>query len=102
MAKWCIGIIHGRKAMHECGWPKGGFSGITEIDVARKIGRKSLRIGQRQFVEQIVRMLPIVQWLIVPGFARLKKQWITAAVSIPISQFGASIRSSPRRVLTLV
>src|SRR6185437_208452 len=35
MAKWCIGIIHCRNAMHECGWPEGGFSGITEINVAR-------------------------------------------------------------------
>ena len=26
-----------------------------------------------------MRMLPVVQRLIVPGFARLKKQWITAA-----------------------
>src|SRR6266536_4857224 len=79
MAKRRIGIVHCRNAMHECGRPEGGLAGITEIDVARKGGRKFLRIGQREFAEQIVRMLPVVQWLIVPRFARLKKQRITAA-----------------------
>src|SRR4029079_9594018 len=44
MAKWCIGIIHCRNAMHKCGRPEGGLARIAEIDVARKILSEFLRI----------------------------------------------------------
>ena len=58
--------------------------------IAAKIVGELLRKRERKFVEQIVRMLPIVQRLIVPGFAALEQQRITA------SAFGERIEAHHR------
>jgi len=64
--------------MHECGWTERRLAWVTEINVATEIVIKFLRQAQRQFVEEIVRMLSIMQRLIVPRFAALKEKRITA------------------------
>src|ERR1035437_2418518 len=61
-----IGIIHRTQAMHECGWAEGRLSRITKVEESGKIRVELLRIGHRHFIEEIVRMLPVVERLIVP------------------------------------
>ena len=52
---------------------------ITEIDVGAEIVLELLREAEREFVEEIVRMLAVVQCLSVPRFAGLKQKRITAS-----------------------
>src|SRR5207249_9968397 len=80
MAKRRVGIVHCRWAMHECGRPKRWFAGITEIQIRAQIVIEFLRQAQRQFVEEIVRVLSIVQRLVMPRFASLKQKRIAAAL----------------------
>src|SRR5205809_4020924 len=74
-----IRIIHRRWAVHECGRSERRFDRVTKIQVRTQTDIEFLRITDRQFVEQIMRMLPIVERLIVPRFSGLKKKRITAA-----------------------
>ena len=46
--------------MHECGRTERGLTGITEIDVSAEIVLEFLRKAEREFIEEIVRMLPVV------------------------------------------
>src|SRR5215471_5533756 len=73
-----VGIIHCRRTMHKRGRTERRFAGITEIDVGAKIAIKFLRETEREFVEEIVRVLPVVQRLAIPRFAALKQERITA------------------------
>ena len=82
-----VGIIHRRRAMHECGRTERRFARISEIDVGAKIVIELLREAKGKFVEKIVRMLPVMQWLAIPGFATLKEKRITA------SAFGERIQT---------
>ena len=79
MSDRCVGIIHRRWAMHECRRTERRFARITEIEIRAKIVIELLREAERKFVEQIVRMLPVMQWLVVPRFAGLKQKRITAS-----------------------
>src|SRR5437667_12043604 len=67
-----VRIIHRRRAMHESGRSERRFAWITKIQIRAQTVFELLRITNRQFIEQIVRMLPVVQWLVVPRFAALK------------------------------
>src|SRR5215510_10272924 len=51
----------------------------TEIDVGAEIVIEFLREAERKFVEEIMRMLPVMQWLSVPRFTGLKQERITAS-----------------------
>src|SRR5882724_11587867 len=75
-----VRIIQGSWAMHECRRTERRFTRITEIDVGAEIVLELLRETHRQFVEEIVRMLSIMQWLAVPRFAALKEKRIAAAL----------------------
>ena len=66
--------------MHECWWTERRLTRITEIDVRAEIVLEFLREAERKFVEEIVRMLAVVQWLSVPYFASLKQKRITASL----------------------
>ena len=52
---------------------------ITEIHVPAEIVLDLLRKAERKFVEEIVRMLAVMQCLSVPRFAGLKEKRITAS-----------------------
>ena len=86
-----VWIIHCRQAMHERRRTERRLARITEIDVCAEIVLEFLREAERKFVEEIVRMLPVVQRLIVPGFAGLKQKRITA------SAFGERIETHHKR-----
>ena len=73
-----VRIIHCRKPVHECGRPECRFARITEIQIPANILTNLLRITKRQLIEQIVRMLSIMQRLIVSRFAALKKKRVAA------------------------
>src|SRR5215831_12997375 len=79
MADWRVGIVHGGRTMHECGRTERRFTGITEINVSAQIVLEFLGNAKREFVKEIVRMLPVVQWFSVPRFATLKQERITAS-----------------------
>src|SRR5256714_8542321 len=64
--------------MHEGRRPKRRFAGITRIKIRRKIPTELLRIADRNFIEQIVRMLSVVKRLPIPSLAGLEEQRITA------------------------
>src|SRR5690349_23091125 len=64
--------------MHECRWTERRFTRVTKIDVATEIVLEFLRQAERKFVEEIVRMLSIMQRLAIPRFAALKEKRITA------------------------
>src|SRR5947199_5629032 len=64
--------------MHECGRTERRFTRITEVDVSAEIVIEFLREAEREFVEEIVRMLPVMQWFSVPRFAGVKEKRITA------------------------
>src|SRR5581483_369371 len=87
MSDWRVGIIHRRWAMHERRWAQGWLARVTEVKIRTKVVIELLRQAQREFVEEIVRMLTIVQRLVVPGFAGLKQERITA------STFGQGIEA---------
>src|SRR6266566_2441905 len=72
MSDWRVGIVHRRWAMHKRRWTECRFTRIAEVYISAKIVIELLRQAQRKFVEQIVRMLAIVQGLVVPGFTGLK------------------------------
>ena len=91
VADWRVRIVHRRRAVHECRRPKCWLPRITEIDVRAEIVREFLREAERKFVEKIVRMLAVVQWLSVPRFTGLKQKRITA------SAFGAGREDSHSR-----
>src|SRR4029077_13971096 len=74
-----VWIVHRRWAMHECWRTERRLTRITEIDVRAEIVFEFLREAERKFVEEIVRMLPVVQCLSVPHFAGLKQKRITAS-----------------------
>src|SRR6266404_5995173 len=78
MPKGRVGIIHGRKSMHESGRSQRRFTRITKMKIRAQIDIELLRIRNGKFIEQIVRMLSIVQRLIVPRLAALKQKGITA------------------------
>src|SRR5439155_13055720 len=78
MADWRVWIVHCRRPMHECGRTKRWFTRIPEIDVSAQIVIEFPREAEREFVEEIVRMLPVMQWFSVPRFAALKEKGITA------------------------
>src|SRR6188474_776165 len=80
MSDRCVWVVHCRRAMHECWRTERWFTGITEIDVRAEIVLELLREAERKFVEEIVRVLPVVQWLSVPHFTGLKQKRITAAL----------------------
>ena len=79
MADRCVWIIHCRWAMHKCRRAERRFARIAEIDIRAKIVIEFLREAKRKFVEEIVRMLAVMQWLAVPRFAGLKQKRITAS-----------------------
>src|ERR1043165_6307619 len=65
--------------MHERRRPQRRLAGIAEINICRKIRAELLGIAERNLIEQIVRMLPIMERVPVPGLAGLKEKRITAA-----------------------
>src|SRR6476646_402085 len=79
MTDWRIRIVHCSGAMHERWRTERRFTGITEINIGAQIVIEFLREAEREFVEEIVRMLPVVQCLSVPRFAGLKQKRITAS-----------------------
>ena len=79
MSDRCVWIIHCRWAMHECWRTERRLTRITEIDVRAEIMLEFLREAERKFVEEIVRMLPVMQCLAVPRFTGLKEKRITAS-----------------------
>ena len=52
--------------MHESNRAERGFAGITKIEISRKVLGELLRVGDRYFAEKIVRMLPVMLWLVAP------------------------------------
>src|SRR5205814_9412630 len=66
--------------MHESGRTERRFARITEINIGAEIVIEFLREAEREFVEEIVWMLPVMQWLAVPRFATLKEKRITASL----------------------
>src|SRR5262249_11186598 len=74
-----VWIIHCRRAMHECGRTECRLTRITEINIGAEIWLELLRETKRKFVEEIVRMLAVVQRLSVPRFAGLKEKGIAAS-----------------------
>src|ERR1039457_5528739 len=64
--------------MHEGRRTERRLAGITKVEKRAKIDVELLRVTERQFAKQIVRMLPIVQRLTVPRLAGLKEKRITA------------------------
>src|SRR5205807_429171 len=72
-----IRIIHCGKPMHERRRPERRFARITEIEISRKITREFLREAQRNLIKQIVRMLPVVERIAIPGLTSLKEQRVT-------------------------
>src|SRR4029077_2503986 len=79
MSDRCVWIVHCRRAMHECWRTERRLTRITEIDVRAQIMLEFLREAERKFVEEIVRMLPVMQCLSVPNFAGLKQKRITTS-----------------------
>src|SRR5258708_12614723 len=75
----CVWVVHCRRAMHECWRTECRLTWITEIDVRAEIVLEFLRKAERKFVEEIVRMLAVVQCLSVPHFAGLKQKRITTS-----------------------
>src|SRR5205807_5124161 len=82
-----IRIIHCGKPMHERRRPERRLARITEIEISRKITREFLREAQRNLIEQIVRMLAVVERIALPGFAGLKEKRVAA------STFGQKIEA---------
>src|SRR5205085_10524769 len=80
MADRRVWIIHCRWSMHEHRWADRRFDRITEINVAAEIVIELLRKRKGKFIEQIVRVLSIVERLIVPRLAALQKQRIATAL----------------------
>ena len=78
MAERRVRIIHGGEPMHERRRPQRRFARITGIQIGGKIVAEPLRIADRDLIEQIVRMLPVVQRFAIPRFAGLKQERITA------------------------
>src|ERR1700730_15553508 len=66
--------------MHKGRWTKGRLARLYEIQITRDIPGKLLRVNDRQFAEQIVGMLTVVQCLAVPRFAGLEQKWVTASL----------------------
>ena len=66
--------------MHERRRTERWFTRITEIDVPAQIMLEFLRETEREFIEEIVRMLPVMQWFSVPHFTGLKQKRITASL----------------------
>src|SRR4030095_437800 len=77
MSDRCVWIVHCGRAMHECGWTERGLTRITKINVRAEIMLEFLRETERKFVEEIVRMLAVLQRLAVPRFTGLKQKRIT-------------------------
>src|SRR5207244_10602022 len=65
--------------MHKSRRTNRRFARVTEIQVTAQVVAELLRKRKGQFVEQIMRMLSIVQWPVVPRFAALQQKRITAA-----------------------
>src|SRR5438132_3385570 len=80
MTDWCVGVIHGGGTMHKGRRTERRFTGITEIEIRTEIVIEFPREAEREFVEEIVWMLPVMQWLAVPRFATLKEKRITASL----------------------
>src|SRR6267142_2823224 len=78
MSDRCVWIIHCRRTMHKCRRTESRLTRITKIDVRAEIVLEFLRKAERKFVEEIVRMLAVVQCLALPRFAGLKGKRITA------------------------
>ena len=60
--------------MHECWRTERRLTRITEIDVRAEIVLEFLRKAERKFVEEIVRMLAVVQCLAVPRLRRFETE----------------------------
>src|SRR5439155_22208883 len=80
MTDWCVGVIHGGGTMHKGRRTERRFTAITEIEIRTEIVIEFLREAEREFVEAIVWMLPVMQWLAVPRYATLKEKRRTASV----------------------
>src|SRR2546430_136098 len=80
MGDWRVGIVHRAWAMHKRWRPNCRLARITEVNVTAEIVCELLRKRKRKFIEQIVRMLSIMERLIVPRFAALQEKRITAAL----------------------
>ena len=60
--------------MHECWRTERRLTRITEIDVRAEIVLEFLRKAERKFVEEIVRMLAVVQCLAVATIRRFETE----------------------------
>ena len=74
MADRRVGIVHRGWPMHERGRSQGGFAADIQRRVGREIVPEFLRIAHRKLIEKIVRMLPVVQRLSIPGFTAFETE----------------------------